>query len=83
MNNNSWQSFASTETKSGHIIGTSGLYAGKMMGPPCDPSVHDVMGLHRLQIDELFNSAWYHGVDQHIKASCVYSHPLIASHNHY
>ena len=24
------------------------LYAGKMMVPPCEPSVHDVIGLHRL-----------------------------------
>ena len=48
MNNASAQSFASTETKSGDIIDTYRLYAGKMMGPPCDPSVHDVIWLHRL-----------------------------------
>ena len=29
------------------IVHTYRLYAGKMMGPPCDPSVHDVIGLHR------------------------------------
>ena len=38
--------------KSCHIIDNYRLYAGKMMGPPCDPSVHDVIGLlHRLILD--------------------------------
>ena len=30
------------------IVHTNWLYAGKIMGPPCDPSLHDVIGLHRL-----------------------------------
>ena len=36
--------------KSCNIIDTYRLFAGKMMGPPCDPSLHDVIGLHRLVI---------------------------------
>ena len=32
-------------------VHTYWLYAGKMMGPPCDPSVHDVIWLHRLPRD--------------------------------
>ena len=35
------------------IVHTDRLYAGKMMGLPCDPSVHDVIGLHRLIGDGL------------------------------
>ena len=66
MNNIDPQSFASTDTQSGHIIGNSGLYTRKMMVPPYDPSVDDVIGLHSLLtcIEGVVAQSNYHSYHQ-------------------